>query len=460
MNAPRVDADAKTETAEPPQLDLISTSTVVRRAQDVLTIASETRFDDPKLGIHPNILKAISEPPLSWTTASQIQLSALPIILGKKDLVAQAKNGSGKTGAFGIGMIQTALDGGQDKPFQCLCLANAGEVASNIFQVLLGLNKYNPDLHIALATKDRKVGDPSSAAIVVGTCGTITNMLKDRRRNVFRKENLRVLVLDEADVMVGADGQLANVRSAIDLLKKGNTNNFQRILFSATYKDEVWKYATEEFAPRAETVQMQTCKKDIVLDTVKHCYVQCNGSKEKETFICSLFNAAAMTQCIIYCNYKKNADSLASKLKEDGFDCDVLHSGSGERRPDIMKRFEDAKFKVLITTDMIARGVDITKINMVINYDVPVRNGQVRGEDYIHRLGRCARYGRYGLAVNLLADQQDLKFQQQLEKYWEDAFKVELLDVTVSNLTDEKAKEDEEQRMEELLEKFLTMGNK
>jgi len=329
---------------------------------------------------------------------------------------------------------------------------------------------------IALITGKATKGDPETAGIIVSTVGAIKGRLSDQaakiksrrmKEMVYKLENFKMLVIDEADAMISQDGgQQDDVTKLVAELQRKNPR-FQRILFSATYevgldgRDDVWTYATKTFAPRAATLQMQVNKADIVLDTVKHCFVRCNGVVEKEEFVIKLFEAMSMRQAIIFCNWRNNADSLARKLEGAGFkDVRVSHGGMDafERRK-TLQDFTEAKFKVLISTNMISRGVDIPMINVVVNYDLPLdRRGRPNGADYLHRVGRASRFGRHGVGVNLIASAEDWKVQQDLERYWENRFEVEHLDVSVDKLT--KDDDDEKEKLEDQLKKYLEMGNK
>jgi len=424
-------------------------------------IAGTLRFDAPELAINPKILEVISG--LGWEKASIIQQETLPVILGGSSVLAQAKNGSGKTGAFGIGLIMRAMRA-SSKPFSCLCMANAHEVAGTIFRVVSALNeKTMVPLALCCGPREEVAHCESikQAAIIIGTPGKIAGLITKR---VLKAANLEMLVLDEADSMVGKDGHLDTVRKIVRDVEKasGESRSVQKVLFSATYNDEVWRYATTDFARGAKEVRIQTKRCDIVLKSIKQLYVQCNGDTEKNEFVRLIFKLAALAQCIIFTNSKGTADTLGRMLNGEGHKVRVTHSGlEALERAEVLRSFEKAEFNVLISTNVIARGVDIPNINMVINYDLPVgRMNQPQYEDYIHRVGRASRFGRFGMSFNLIASRDELALQKALEDYWGRdgaAFEVELLPISVEQLT--KGDDETAENMAALMEKYMQEGN-
>jgi len=424
------------------------------RLQHVKEIEGELRFDDKTFGINPKILSAIGEFTPKWEKASKIQEQTMPTILSGKNLMGQATAGSGKTGAFGIGMLEAALRSSK-APFSCVCMAPSHEVAGTIYKALQGLNKYT-QVPIALATPAVE-GDLRSASIVIGTAGTILNKLG----RPLQAKNLKMFVLDEADTMVDRDGQLDQVKKIVAKIEASGNRDFQRVLFSATYKDGVNRFA-QQFVKCDTVVQTGS----VVPKTVKQLYVRCRDADEKDSFVRQLWSLTALKQAIIFVARKADADRLYRLLKSEGFSCGVSHGGlNPDERKQVLEDFKDQKFSVLMSTSMLSRGIDVPEINMVINYDMP-KTGQygrqLDHEGYIQRIGRATRYGRLGMSFNLIAA-DDLAEQFQLEEYWAtrgaaNAFTVELLDVNVGKLAG--GDDDEMERVAGLLEKYQKMGNK
>lgn len=278
-----------------------------------------------------------------------------------------------------------------------------------------------------------------------------------------------MLVLDEADSMVGKDGHIDTVKKIVRIVDKGRTAQVQKVLFSATYNDQVWTYACNQFAPGARKIQLQAQRADQVLKSVKQLYVRCNGAEEKIDFIRKIFSLHALQQCIIFANTKGAANRLHSTLVQGGFTVKVTHSGLDkacpdgtcrECRPCVLKRFENQEFNVLISTNVIARGIDIPKINMVINYDLPTgRDGKPQHEEYLHRVGRASRYGRYGMSFNLISSPDEKELQDQIQEYWQGGIAggIEVLDVKVSDLV--RGDDATMEKLQEDMEKFMTEGN-
>ncbi|KAG9472770.1 hypothetical protein GDO78_017120 [Eleutherodactylus coqui] len=248
------------------------------------------------------------------------------------------------------------------------------------------------------------------AKIIVGTPGTVMDWCL--KLKLFDVEKIAVFVLDEADVMIGLQGYSDHsIR-----VKRAMPPNCQMLLFSATFEESVFSFA-ERIVPDPNIIKLK--KEELTLKNIRQFYDFCENREAKYRALINMYGSITIAQAIIFCQTRRTANWLSHEMANDGHVVALL---SGElivtQRADIIQRFRDGKEKVLITTNVCARGIDVEQVSVVINFDLPVTvDGLTDYETYLHRIGRTGRFGKKGLAVNLV-EKQFMHILQDLEEHF------------------------------------------
>ncbi|WVW86376.1 hypothetical protein I302_108422 [Kwoniella bestiolae CBS 10118] len=367
------------------------------------------------LNLHENLMKGIYS--VGFKKPSKIQEVALPLLLGSppKNLIGQSQSGTGKTAAFTLNML-SRVDPNLLTP-QAICLAPSRELARQIQEVVDKIGQFTEiKTHLAVPgswTRGKRI----EKHILIGTPGTLVDMLS-RGKTIFDPAQVRVFVLDEADEMIALQG----LGDQTVRIKKMLPPHVQNVLFSATFPEQVQQFA-ESFAPEANKLFLK--KEEVTVEAIKQLYLECDGEASKYDALSALYDCMSIGQSIVFCRTKATADQIAQRLTSEGHSVASLHGDKqSNERDDILDGFRNGKTKVLITTNVVARGIDIQQVNMVVNYDVPDlgREGDFKPdiETYIHRIGRTGRFGRKGCSVIFVHDDRsrdDVEYiQQQLGK--------------------------------------------
>ncbi|KAF5342125.1 hypothetical protein D9611_001438 [Ephemerocybe angulata] len=368
-----------------------------------------------ELGISEDLLKGIYD--MGFSKPSKIQERALPLLLSNPptNMIGQSQSGTGKTAAFVLTML-SRIDFNLHKP-QAICLAPSRELARQIMSVVITMGKYTA-VQTEYGIKDNLPRDASNitAQIIVGNPGTMIDLM---RRRVLDVTNIKVFVLDEADNMLDQDGLGDQTLRVKNLLPRNN--NAQIILFSATFPDHVRAFAAK-FAPSANKIELQ--KEELSVDSIRQFYMDCRDEEHKYDILVQLYQLLTIGQSIIFCKHRHTADRISQRMTAEGHKVASLHGAKdASERDAIIDRFREGKEKVLITTNVIARGIDILQVNMVVNYDLPLLNERDRSADerpdietYIHRIGRTGRFGRKGVSINFVHDQKTWAQMEQIEQ--------------------------------------------
>lgn len=369
---------------------------------------SAKAFED--LPLHPDLIKGIYA--AGFKRPSKIQERALPLLLMNppRNLIGQSQSGTGKTAAFTLDML-SRVDPNLMVP-QAVCLAPSRELARQIQEVVEKMGEFT-NITTQLAVPGGWVkGAKIEKHILIGTPGTLVDMLSKGTR-IFDPKFVRVFVLDEADEMIAMQGLGDQTRRIQRMLPR----HTQNVLFSATFPDEVRNFA-ESVAPEANKIFLK--QEDVTVDAIKQLYLECDGAEQKFDALASLYEVMTIGQSIVFTKKRDTADQLAKRLQEEGHSVAALHGTmEKEDRDATLNGFREGKTKVLITTNVIARGIDIQQVNMVVNYDIP-EMGPEHGyrpdvENYIHRIGRTGRFGRKGCAVTFAHDQRSMSDIQYIE---------------------------------------------
>lgn len=345
------------------------------------------------------------------------QRAILPITRGR-DVIAQAQSGTGKTATFSIGILQRIDPNLRDT--QALVLAPTRELAQQIQSVLLALGDYlNVQVHACIG--GTKVGEDVKKLdygqhVVAGTPGRVYDMIK--RRNL-RTKNIKMLVLDEADEMLSR-----GFKEQIYDIYRHLPPQTQIVLVSATLPAEVLDITTKFMS---DPIRILVKRDELTLEGIKQFFVAVEKEEWKFDTLCDLYDTLTITQAVIFCNTKRKVDWLTEKMRAANFTVSAMHGEMPQKERDaIMHEFRQGASRVLITTDVWARGLDVQQVSLVINYDLPYNR-----EAYLHRIGRSGRFGRKGVAINFVKE-DDVKTLREIEQYY--ATQIDEMPMNVSDL--------------------------
>ena len=324
---------------------------------------------------------------MGYKNMTPIQAEALPYILDDKDLIAKAKTGSGKTAAFGIGLL-SKLD---VKKFrvQSLVLCPTRELADQVARELRQIAKFAHNIKILTLCGGVAFGPQlgslrHQAHIIVGTPGRV---LKHLNKNSLNLENLNMLVLDEADRMLDM-GFIEEIQNVIEFAPKKRQN----LLFSATYPDEI-KDLSKSILNEPVEVEVESTEE---ANEISEYFYEADNDVKVETLI-NVFASHKPKDVIVFCNTKIECDELADKLQDKNIDALSLHGDLEQyERNDVLVQFSNKSCRVLVATDVAARGLDIKDLDMVVNYNIPHSE-----ETYTHRIGRTGRAGAKGISITI-----------------------------------------------------------
>lgn len=359
-----------------------------------------TSFDD--MYLKDDLLRGIYA--YGFERPSAIQQRGIMPILALHDTIAQAQSGTGKTATFSIAILQQ-IDLKLNKT-QALVLAPTRELAQQIQKVVRALGDFlNVTSHACvggtLVRDDIRILR-DGVQVVVGTPGRVYDMIN---RNSLNLNNVKLFVLDEADEMLsrGFKDQIYDVFQHLP-------SKVQVCLFSATMPDEILEISNRFMR---KPVRILVKRDELTLEGIKQFYVAVEKEEWKLETLCDLYETLTITQAIIYCNTRRKVDWLTDKMGQRDFTVSSMHGDmTGQERELIMKEFRSGSSRVLITTDLLARGIDVQQVSLVINYDMPANR-----ENYIHRIGRSGRFGRKGVAINFVTD-DDTRAMREIETFY------------------------------------------
>ena len=342
-------------------------------------------FDD--LELKEDILRGIYA--YGFEKPSPIQQKAIKPTIKGNDIIAQAQSGTGKTGTFGISVLER-IDIELNKP-QALILAPTRELVDQITGVIGNIGCF---LGVKVegfvggkATRDDILKLKSGVHVIVGTPGRIEDLIT---KNVLKLDALKIFVLDEADEML-SKGFIVQVQQIVTRFDE----SVQIALFSATLTEEVKQITKNFMKPDAVRIYIPTHQQ--TLDGIPQYYVKLEENQKFDVII-DLYEKLTLGTTIIFCNSIRTVDWLADKLTQKDFAVSTIHGSMSQvEREDKLLKLRKGTTRLLITTDILSRGIDVQQLSLVVNYDLPFES-----ETYIHRIGRCGRFGRKGLAVNLV----------------------------------------------------------
>jgi len=364
------------------------------------SVTVQPTFD--AMGLKEDLLRGIYSYNFERPSAIQ-QRSIVPITQGR-DVIAQAQSGTGKTATFSISILQSIDINVRET--QALVLSPTRELATQIQAVVLALGDYmNVQCHACIG--GTSVGEDIRKLdygqhVVSGTPGRVFDMIKRRH---LRTRNIKMLVLDEADELLnqGFKDQIYDIYRYLP-------PQTQVVILSATMPTDVLEMTTKFMT---DPIRILVKRDELTLEGIKQFFIAVDTEDYKFDTLCDLYDTLTITQAVIFCNTRRKVDWLTEKMRESNFTVSAMHGEMPQKERDaIMSEFRQGASRVLISTDVWARGLDVQQVSLVINYDLPGNR-----ENYIHRIGRSGRFGRKGVAINFVA-QDDIRILRDIEQFY------------------------------------------
>ncbi len=359
---------------------------------------NEERIRYDESGLDEKIIRAVSE--MGFEYMSPIQQAAIPVMIEGKDIIGQAQTGTGKTAAFGIPLLQKVDP--DNKHLQAVVLCPTRELAMQAADDIRDFAKYMFGIKVLAVYGGQDISRQIRALsagvqIVVGTPGRVMDHM---RRHTMKLKDVKVLVLDEADEMLDM-----GFREDIETILQGMPEERQTALFSATMPEPILQITRKYQKEDAEYIKMTP--KEITVAAIDQAYYRV-PQKSKEEVLVRLMDYYNPSRSLIFCNTKRMVDQLAENLKGKGYLADGLHGDlSQNQRDTVMNLFRSGRINILIATDVAARGIDVSGVEAVFNYDIPEDI-----EYYVHRIGRTGRAGKSGRSFTLVGGREMYKLRE------------------------------------------------
>ncbi|KAI3653395.1 hypothetical protein MP228_001342 [Amoeboaphelidium protococcarum] len=368
------------------------------------------------MGLPQELLRGIYA--YNFERPSAIQQRAIKPILMGRDVVAQAQSGTGKTATFSIGALGRVDVKVRD--IQVLVLSPTRELAIQSSTVISALGDFmNVKCHCCVGGQSMQQDLKSlelGQHIVSGTPGRVLDMI---RRRHFRSKNVKMLILDEADEILSL-----GLKEQIYDIYRHLPPSTQVVIVSATLPQEILDLSQKFMT---DPVQVLVKRDELTLEGIKQFFIAVDKEEWKFDTLCDLYDTLTITQAVIFCNTRRKVDWLSGKMKESNFTLSSMHGDMSQKDRDaVMKEFRSGASRVLITTDVWARGIDVSQVSLVINYDLPGNR-----ENYIHRIGRSGRFGRKGVAINFVKT-DEVQMLRDIEAYY--ATTIDEMPLNVSEL--------------------------
>jgi translation initiation factor 4A len=357
-------------------------------------------FED--LSLKDNLLRGIYS--YGFEVPSAIQSKAIPNLKNGKDVIAQAQSGTGKTGAFVIGSLERIDEA--VKGTQVIIISPTRELSKQTTEVVSELSKYMEVSYMEVVGGTDVFQCRSDLdklpQIIIGTPGRILDMIN---KNSIYTDKLVSLIFDEADEILSQ-----GFKETIYNIVKSIPEKCQICLFSATIPDEVMEL-TNSFMREPQSILVK--KEALTLEGITQFYINMKVSDWKYDILKDLYNTISISQCIIYFNSKNKLNEIYRSLMDEDFPVSMIHGElSTEERKNTMYEFKSGQTRILLSTDLLSRGIDIQQLSLVINFDLPRSK-----ETYIHRIGRSGRYGRKGVAINFVTE-RDLEQMTLIKEHY------------------------------------------
>ena len=353
------------------------------------------------LGIKEGLLKGVFV--YGFKNPSPIQVKGIKAINTGNDCILQSQSGTGKTGTYLLGIMNNIS--GNEKS---IIISPTRELARQIYNVAIQIAKYS-DLKVGIYIGGTNIVDDFNSIkncnIIIGTIGRVNHIFL-KKKHLYN--SIKIFVCDEADNIFDN-----NVNKDIYKIISNIGSDTQKILISATLNNYVFSIS-EKFLDNPIKILLK--KTEIAVDLISQFYIDSEIEEYKFDVLLDLYNILSTTQAIIFCNTIRKVDWLSKELTEKNFAITAIHSKmSQEERNLIVNEFRDGKTRLLLTTDLLARGIDIPQVNLVINYDLPINK-----ETYIHRIGRCGRFGKKGVSISMVKmnDSNEVRILNRMKNYY------------------------------------------
>lgn len=355
-----------------------------------------TNLNFEQLNLSNEVIRAIKD--MGFEEATPIQSKSISKILEGKDVIGQSQTGTGKTAAFGLPCIES-IDP-QNKKIQAIILSPTRELAIQICEEFRKFLKYKDDIKVLPVYGGQPIERQIFALkkgiqIVIGTPGRVVDHIE---RRTIRLDNIKMVILDEADEMLDM-GFIEDIEFILNKMPKER----QTILFSATMSKEILAL-TSKYLTNPEYIKIT--RKELTVPNIEQVYFELKERSKVEA-TARLIDMYFPELAVIFCNTKKRVDELVEHLQGRGYFAEGLHGDLKQLQRDIvMKKFRNRTIEILVATDVAARGIDVDDVDMVINYDLPQDE-----EYYVHRIGRTGRAGRNGRAFSFVVGREIYKLR-------------------------------------------------
>ncbi len=366
---------------------------------------NNTELDNfDSLNLNQDLLKGVYLH--GFTQPSKIQIKGIGSINTGKDCILQSQSGTGKTATYLLGVMNRLESA--ETGCQGIVITPTRELADQVCDVASNLAKYT-NFKIAKCVGGTDVNsnrnELKTSSLVIGTLGRIYHMITEKKINIHK---IKFIVLDEADELL-ADGINEKLQNILDKAPSG----IQVVLISATMSMNLFN-ASKKFTH--DPIKVLLKNNEVIVDLISQFYLDVETEELKFDTLLDLYNLVSTSQAIIFCNTIRKVEWLEQNLKQNNFPITVIHSNMNQtERDNTVKDFRDGKTRLLLTTDLLSRGIDIPQVNMVINYDLPLSK-----ETYVHRIGRCGRFDKKGVAITMvkMSDPTDVKTFNKMKHFY------------------------------------------
>ncbi len=347
-----------------------------------------------ELELNESIKRALKD--CGYVDATEIQEKTIPTILEGKDLIGQSKTGTGKTAAYSLPMLEKV--DAKNRKVQAIVLCPTRELAVQVTDEIRKFNKYQEGIKTVAIYGGQSIENQikllkNGVQIVVGTPGRIMDHM---RRNTLKLNDVKIVILDEADEMLNM-----GFEEDIETILKDVPENRQTLLFSATMNQRILGI-TKKYLKNPKNVKIKS--EELTVNNIEQISISIKSNMKDEA-VMRLIDAYMPKKAVIFCNTKRKVDDLIENLKSKRYKAECLHGDIKQAQRDrIMKKLKQGEIQILVATDVAARGIDVDGLELVINYDIPQEE-----EYYVHRIGRTGRNGNIGKAITFVVGKEKSK---------------------------------------------------
>ena len=356
-----------------------------------------------KLSLNDDLIKGVYL--YGFTQPSTIQIKGIEAINTGNDCILQGQSGTGKTAMYLLGSLNRITKSNNNLG---IIITPTRELATQVYDVAAELSKFtNFNIVKCIGGTDvfQNKQELKNSNLIIGTLGRINHMIQEKKINISK---LNFFILDEADELL-SDG----INDKLSFILNTIPKDTQHIFISATITNEVFN-ASKQYMNNPTKVLLKN--NEVIVDLIKQFYLDVENEEYKFDTLLDLYNLISTSQAIIFCNTIRKVEWLEQNLKQNNFPITVVHSNmTQEERNITVQDFREGHTRLLLTTDLLSRGIDIPQVNLVINYDLPPSK-----ETYVHRIGRCGRFDKTGVAITMvkMQDPNDIKIFNRMKYHY------------------------------------------